>query len=163
MVRELLQCQHARVQTEAVFADFLQLSSAACRQYQLTANLCQLIGHMLSYPTWRTSYPRHLTLQNICNSVNVQLSANADGPARRGTSRPIAHHVVHTKLDAECDEQMMVVGRLSTALGYVRRRQMLTTTDRRRSLVYGIQWRWTCSSESCRRPKFRISPRGQHP
>jgi len=73
MVRELLQCQHARVQTEAVFADFLQLSSAARRQYQPTANSCQLIGHMLSYPTWRTSYPRHLTLQNICDNTQTSI------------------------------------------------------------------------------------------
>jgi len=36
---------------------------------------------------------------------------------------------LYTKLDAECDQQAMIVGRLLTTLGHVRRRQVLSTTD----------------------------------
>ena len=65
-------------------------------------------------------------------------SANADGPrdALRHTPSTIA---LYTKVDAECDQQLTVVGRLLTAPGHAYRRQVLSTTDRRLSLVYRTQ------------------------
>ena len=59
----------------------------------------------------------------------------------RHAQSPIA---LWTKLDDECYQQATVVDRLLTALGLIHRCQVLLTTDRRRSLVYGTQ---TCCGE----------------
>jgi len=50
-----------------------------------------------------------------------QVSADADGPAQRATSRRHAQSLIalYTKLDAECDKQVTVVGRLLTTLEHM--------------------------------------------
>jgi len=61
--------------------------------------------------------------------------------ALRHIQSPIA---LYTQLDAQCDQQVTVVGRLVTSLGYVRRCQVLSTTDRRLSLDYRSRQQGIC-------------------
>jgi len=68
---------------------------------------------------------------------------NLSWPKRiRATLRHVQSPItLYTKLDAECDLQVTIVGRLLTTLGHVSRRQVSSTTDRRLSLDVYRTWR----------------------
>jgi len=56
---------------------------------------------------------------------------------------------MYTELDAESDQQVTVVRQLLITLGHVHRRQVLSTTDRRLSLLYHTRYGGHAVSNFC--------------
>jgi len=65
------------------------------------------------------------------------------------------------KLDDECDQQVTVVGRLSTVLGRVHRYPVLSTTDRQSSFVYHTRRPWMCRRKFFKAQSLEQNSRGK--
>ena len=83
------------------------------------ADVTQSIHSLLSIPALQV---------RIAHLVGTSLSLRSDPHDAASTV------ALHTELDDQCDQQVTVLG--GSTPGHVHRRQVLSTTDRRLSLVY---------------------------